>query len=193
MRASSKISCGFCGALKKERGTSTDRALQQFLLVYRITPNPNTPMGRSPIETMFTRKVKSFFDRLFLRQAKFKKNVSLHKKYFYPGDKDLFKAFSMYFLAMPGVCGLRPCAWTHQKKAFCPICPFGGASIKYRSIVILCLSSCWGAIRPAVFAAVRIWPSMSRIWRFPLASGGRPPRRLHPSGVGFIAWRLKRP
>ena len=33
-------------ALRKARGTPTDRALQQFLQVYRITPNPNTPMRR---------------------------------------------------------------------------------------------------------------------------------------------------
>ena len=36
-------------ALKKALGTPTDRALQQFLQVYWITPNPNTPMGRSPL------------------------------------------------------------------------------------------------------------------------------------------------
>ena len=32
--------------LKKAQGTPTDRGLQQFLHVYRITPNPNIPMGR---------------------------------------------------------------------------------------------------------------------------------------------------
>ena len=50
-------------ALKKALGTPKDRALQQFLLVYRITPNPNTPKGRSPAETMFARKIKSVFDK----------------------------------------------------------------------------------------------------------------------------------
>ena len=46
-------------AIKKALGASMDRALQQFLHVYRITSNPNTPIGRSPAETMFARKVKS--------------------------------------------------------------------------------------------------------------------------------------
>ena len=78
-----------------KKGTSyTDsRALQQFLLVYRITPNPNTPMGCSPAETMFARKVKSLFDKLIPGQAKFRKTVSPHKKHFYSGDKVLFKAY----------------------------------------------------------------------------------------------------
>ena len=90
-------SCGFWRALKKALGTPTDRALQQFLQMYRIAPNPNTPMERSPAETMFARKVKSVFDKLIPRQAKFKKTVSPHKKHFYPGDKVLFKAYKNNF------------------------------------------------------------------------------------------------
>ena len=43
-------------------------------------------MGRSPVETMFARKVQSVLDRLIPQQAKF-------KKYFYPGDKVHFKAY----------------------------------------------------------------------------------------------------
>ena len=35
------------------------------------------------------------------------------------------------FLEIPGACGLRPCAWTHKKKALCHTCPLGGADIKY--------------------------------------------------------------
>ena len=53
-------------------------------------------MGRSPAETMFARKVKSVFDKLIPRQAKFKKTVSPHKKHFYPGDKVLFKAYKSH-------------------------------------------------------------------------------------------------
>ena len=79
--------------LKKALVTPTVRALQQFLQVSRITSNPNTPMGRSPAETMFSRKIKSVFDKLIPRQAKFKKTVSSHKKHFFPRDKVLFKAF----------------------------------------------------------------------------------------------------
>ena len=49
---------------KKALWTPTDRALQQFLQVYRITLNPNTPMGRSPAETLLARKINSVFDKL---------------------------------------------------------------------------------------------------------------------------------
>ena len=42
---------------------------------------------------MFTRNVKSVFDKLIPRQANFKKTVSFHKKHFFPGDKVLFKAY----------------------------------------------------------------------------------------------------
>ena len=38
------------------------------------------------------------------------------------------------FLEIPGACGLRPCAWTHPKKALCHTCPLGGTS---RSISVL--------------------------------------------------------
>ena len=36
------------------------------------------------------------------------------------------------FLEMPGACGLRPCARTHQEKALCHTGPLGGVDIKYR-------------------------------------------------------------
>ena len=42
---------------------------------------------------MFARKVKSVFDKLIPRQAKFKKTVSPHKKHFSPGENVLFKAY----------------------------------------------------------------------------------------------------
>ena len=42
---------------------------------------------------MFTRKIKSVFDKLIPRQAKFKKTVSPHKKYFYSGDEVLINAY----------------------------------------------------------------------------------------------------
>ena len=37
-----------------------------------------------------------------------------------------------HFWQMPGACGLRPCAGTHQKNSLCHTCPLGGAVIKYR-------------------------------------------------------------
>ena len=42
---------------------------------------------------MFTRKIKSVFDKLIPRQAKFKKTVSPHKKHFYPDDEVLLNAY----------------------------------------------------------------------------------------------------
>ena len=55
----------FKRAIKKNSGMDTDEAsLQQFLSVYRITPNPNTVSGKSPAELMFSRKIRSVFDRL---------------------------------------------------------------------------------------------------------------------------------
>ena len=57
-------------ALNKASGTPTDKALQQFLQVYRIKPNPNTPLAVSPAETMFARKIRSVFHKLLPKQNK---------------------------------------------------------------------------------------------------------------------------
>ena len=67
-------------ALKKASGTPTDKALQQFLQVYRITPNPNTPLAVSPAETMFARKIRSIFNKLLLKQNKLRKTTLAPKK-----------------------------------------------------------------------------------------------------------------
>ena len=67
-------------ALKKASGTPTDKALQQFLQVYRITPNPNTPLAVSPAETMFARKIRSIFDKLLPKQNKQRKTTLVPKK-----------------------------------------------------------------------------------------------------------------
>ena len=44
-------------ALKKAYCSPKEKSLQQFLLVYRITANPNIPEARSPAEAMFGRKL----------------------------------------------------------------------------------------------------------------------------------------
>lgn len=55
----------FKRALKKTNGTNTDDGnIQQFLSIYRITPNPNAISGMSPAELMFARKIRSVFNRL---------------------------------------------------------------------------------------------------------------------------------
>ena len=67
-------------ALKKASGTPTDKALQQFLQVYRITPNLNTPLAVSPAETKFARKIRSVFDKLLPKQNKLRKTTLAPKK-----------------------------------------------------------------------------------------------------------------
>ena len=66
----------FKRALKKNNGLDTE---QQFLSIYRITPNPNTISGKSPAELMFSRKIRSVFDRLLPVRKKKKKNYSNDK------------------------------------------------------------------------------------------------------------------
>ena len=54
------------------------------------------------------------------------------------------------------------------------------------------LSSCWVAFgRP--FYLWTVLPDVPRHWRVPPASGGHPPGLYPLRGVGFIAWRLRRP
>ncbi|XP_029633827.1 uncharacterized protein LOC115209534 [Octopus sinensis] len=55
----------FKRALRKSNKEVTDEVtLLQFLRVYQVTPNLNTPGANSPAELMFARKVKSVFDKL---------------------------------------------------------------------------------------------------------------------------------
>ena len=67
-------------APKKASGTPTDKALQQFLQVYRITPNPNKPLAVSPAEMIFARKIRSVFDKLLPKQNKLRKTTLAPKK-----------------------------------------------------------------------------------------------------------------
>ena len=80
-------------ALKKAQGTPTDRALQQFLQVYRITLNPNTPSTGSPVEIMFARKIRSAFDKLIPKQSKTNTTEHVTRKRFLPGQKIFSKIF----------------------------------------------------------------------------------------------------
>ena len=80
-------------ALKKASGTPTDKAQQQFLQVYRITPNPNTLLAVSPAETMFARKIRSVFDKLLPKQNKLRKTTLAPKKRFNPREKIHLKKY----------------------------------------------------------------------------------------------------
>ena len=68
-------------ALKKASGTPTNKALQQFLQVYKITLNPNTPLAVSPAKIMFVRKIRSVFDKLLPKQNKLRKTTLAAKKF----------------------------------------------------------------------------------------------------------------
>ena len=55
----------FKRAIKKANGIETENEkIQEFLSIYRITPNPNTNANMSPAELIFARKIRSIFDKL---------------------------------------------------------------------------------------------------------------------------------
>ena len=88
----------FKRTLKKTNGTSIDDGnIQQFLSVYRITPNPNGISGMSPAELMFARKIRSVFNRLLPKKKRSYQNRMKQEnmKYFRPGDKVFLKSYKM--------------------------------------------------------------------------------------------------
>lgn len=83
----------FIDTLKKAYGTPKEKALQQFLQVYRIMPNVNAPASLSPAEIMFARKVTSVFDKLLPKQTKQGPTSIVPRKKYSPGEKVFFKMF----------------------------------------------------------------------------------------------------
>lgn len=77
-------------ALKKAKGTPSGKALQQFLQVYRITPNESAPSKMSPAELMFARKIRPVFEKLLPKQVK-PPNTAVPKKKYLPGEKVFFQ------------------------------------------------------------------------------------------------------
>ena len=77
-------------ALKKAKGTPSERALQQFLQVYRITPNESAPSKMSPAELMFVRKIRPVFDKLLPKQVR-PPTSTIPKKAYLPGEKVFFQ------------------------------------------------------------------------------------------------------
>ena len=66
-----------------------EKSLENFLFVYRITPNTNA--GLSPAELMFTQKIRSIFDWILPSTTKTTATRENHSTRFYkPGDKILF-------------------------------------------------------------------------------------------------------
>ena len=86
----------FKKALKKNQGMDThEKSLENFLSVYRITPNPNTNAGLSPPELMFARKIRSVFDRILPNTNKTTATrENLSTRFYKPGDKILFLIYS---------------------------------------------------------------------------------------------------
>ena len=83
----------FKSALGKERDTPTDKATQQFLQVYRVTPNKNAPAVMVPAEVMFARKIKSVFDNLLPNQSKPGHTNKVTRKRFKISEKVFFRIF----------------------------------------------------------------------------------------------------
>ena len=80
-------------ALKKASAMPTKRALQQFLQVYRISPNMKTPASQSPNEVMFARRIWLVYDKLLQKQTKPATASIVPTKKYYPGEKVYFKMF----------------------------------------------------------------------------------------------------
>ena len=76
---------------KKARATPTEKALQQFLEVYRITPNNKTPASQSPAEVIFTHQIQSIYDKLLLKQTKPGRTGIVPPKWYNPRDKVFFR------------------------------------------------------------------------------------------------------
>ena len=72
--------------LKKARATPNEKALQQFLQVYRITPNNKTPASQSPAKVMFVYKIWSIFDKLLMKQMKPGRTCIVPPKRYNSGD-----------------------------------------------------------------------------------------------------------
>ena len=71
----------FKRAIKTANGIETENEeLQEFLSIYRITPNPNTNANMSPAELMFARKIRSIFDKLIPLKKENKEKLNTSNK-----------------------------------------------------------------------------------------------------------------
>ena len=84
----------FKRALKKNQGMDTDeKSLENFLSVYRITPNPNTNAGLSPAELMFARKIRS----VSTSSLQLNKGSHVYLYFFFFETKSLKMSFFFFF------------------------------------------------------------------------------------------------
>ena len=80
-------------ALKKAIGTPTKKALQLFLQVYRITQNKSAPSTLSSSESMFARRIKSVFDKLFPSKKSHIPAILVPRRKFNKNDKVFYKNY----------------------------------------------------------------------------------------------------
>lgn len=80
----------FKRALKTSDGNESVDEILQFLLVYRVTLNPSTNLELSSAELMFTRKIKSVFDKMLLKEDKKRRKNTITKS-FTPSEKNIGK------------------------------------------------------------------------------------------------------
>ena len=83
----------FKRAVRKSRDTPIDKAIQQFLQTYRVTPNKNAPSAMTPAEVMFARKIKSVFDKFSPNQSKPGHTNKVTRKRFKLGEKVFLRIF----------------------------------------------------------------------------------------------------
>ena len=69
-----------------KQDTPTNKTIQQFLQVYRVTPNKNAPSAITPAEVTFA-KIKSVFDKLLSKHG--------HTKWL-ENDSKLVKSFHLH-------------------------------------------------------------------------------------------------
>ena len=78
----------FKRAIKKANGIKAENEeLQEFLSIYRITPNPNANTNMSPAELMFARKIRSIFDKLIPSKNGNEKKINTSYKTYSLGEK----------------------------------------------------------------------------------------------------------
>ena len=80
-------------SLKKVRTTPTEKVLQQFLQVYRITPNDKTPASQSPAEVVFAHRIWSVYNKLLPKQTKPERTNTVPAKCYNPREKVFFRIF----------------------------------------------------------------------------------------------------
>ena len=65
--------------------------------------------------------------------------------------------------------------------------------LKWSEVSVVCLSSCWNALRPAVVSTAWFWSGVPRHWRSLWRQGPFPQALTLFGGVRLITWHLRHP